>query len=527
MYAVENLRTLPWPKRQEFLKDHPNLMDPFEDRERIYKHNQIVLGWSEGAMRRFEHLARENTIAVIGTQLGDEAKGRIVDNKIKAILSISGVKIVHVVRFQGGNNAGHTVEKDGKRLDLHVVPSFIMYEETVGIMDQGMVIHPADLKTEVEYVEDYVGDLRGKLFLSQDAILATDIERAEEVDNRQRENATKGGTGRGIAPSYAHHEDKTGKHISDLLDDKWREKFAEYYERKREDFAGHGVDLATMEVPDFKKSRQTGKEEKQTVGTKEEFLDKLEESRSWIISRNMATNVYLMHQEAYWDVTKGFLFEGAQAAGLDSFTGTHPDRTSSNTTAYGIREGTAYWTPEKIKERIGVVKVPYMSSVGERKMPTHIYPDSEDAEWATWVREKADEYGTTTGRPRDIVHLDLPFIAYNAAMAGIEELALTHLDIARKDTPIKVCYTYKDKDTGEFVAYQPGLHYQKNVEPSYITLPGWDGQACRKAKSIRELPENAIKFMAFMQSRLGYPITVATTGPDRHNYLELDKALSV
>ena len=527
MLSIESLRNLSLPKRQEYLKDFPHLVDPFKDYDRIYNQGQIDIGWPNGAMRRFEHLARENTVAIIGSQLGDEAKGRIVDNKLEGMFRIKGVKSINVIRFQGGNNAGHTVEKDGKKLDLHLVPSGIMYEKTAGIMDQGMIIHAQDLKTEIEYIEDSVGDLRGKLFLSQDAILATDIERAEEVANRQKEDATKGGTGRGIGPANAHHIDKTGKHVRDLLDNNWRKKFALYYELKQKDLEGHEIDLATMEVPDFKKSRLTGREEKQTVGTKEEFLDRLEVARSWIIDRNMATNVYIMHRDAFWDATKGFIFEGAQAAGLDAFTGTHPDRTSSNTTAYGVRDGTAYWTPEKIFRRIGVVKVPYMSSVGTRIMPTHIHPEGEDGEWSVYVRETAREYGTTTRRPRDIAHIDLPFLAYNAAMAGIEEMAVTHLDVARKDTQIKVCVAYKDKKTGEHVPYQPGLHYQQDVEPQYIILPGWDGQECMKAKSLKDLPLNAVKFMAFLQARLGYPITSGTNGPDRHNYFEINQPVSV
>ena len=150
-----------------------------EDFEKIYFRNKIVIG----SPIEVENLtARDNTLIIVGGALGDEGKGRIVDNKIKSLLEISGVKIVNVVRYQGGNNAGHTVEKDGVKIDLHLVPSGVMYQETVGIMDQGMVIHAEDLQTEIGYVEEKVGDLRGKIFLSEDAILTTDIERAEEVD---------------------------------------------------------------------------------------------------------------------------------------------------------------------------------------------------------------------------------------------------------------------------------------------------------------------------------------------------------
>ena len=140
--------------------------------------------------------------------------------------------------------------------------------------------------------------------------------------------------------------------------------------------------------------------------------------------------------------------------------------------------------------------------------------------WAAFVREEGHEFGTTTGRPRDILHLDLEMMRFNCRMAGIEMLAGTHLDIAREGESIKVCTHYTGSD-GRVVLYQPGLRYLKNVVPQYVELPGWDGDAVRRAKSFDEIPENAKKFLAFIQRRTGYPIVIATTGPDRSNYLDI------
>jgi adenylosuccinate synthase len=285
--------------------------------------------------------------------------------------------------------------------------------------------------------------------------------------------------------------------------------------------------LADVLVPDFKSSHQIGRSVDRPVGTKEEFLDRLENARSWIIERQMVTNTYLIHENMLQDMSKrGIIFEGAQAQGLHPWLGTLPDVTASDPSVAGIISGTAIWRPQDIKERIGVLKLPHTSSVGVREMPTHIelpknpedLPDNAtpDQEWAARVREEANEYGTTTGRPRDINFLDLALLRYNARMSGIEVLAATHLDIARKTDNIKVCTHYTDK-AGNTLPYKPDILYLANVKPSYKELPGWDGEACRRAESLEELPENALKFLAFIQARTGFPIVAVTTGPKREN----------
>ena len=481
--------------------------------------------------RKSNHRSRNNTVSVIGVALGDEGKGRLVDNKIESLLKKPGIKSVYVIRFQGGNNTGHTVEKDSIKLALHLVPSCVMYQKASGIMDRGMVIHPADLKTEILYVEKKVISLKNRLFLSDDAILCTDLERAEEVLNRVKTGRAKGGTGRGISPSYAHHYDRLGLKIYDLIAHNWKKILSNQYDQYQKMFSAFGIDLAKTEVPDYEKTLKSGKEASQTVGSKKEFIKKLEEARSWLIRRDIIRNTYLMHKDLYKDSSKAIIFEGAQALGLDPWLGTRPDTTSSNTSVYGVREGTAYWLPYQIKQNIGIFKIVYSSSVGARRMPTHVdlpknladLPKNASSEqkWAAFVREEAHEYGTTTGRPRDIIYLDLAFIAYNARMSGIDVLAGTHLDIAKEDHVIKVCTHYTNKK-GEHVAYQPGLRYQEGVIPHYVELPGWGGLKCRKAKRKDQLPKNALKFLSFVQTRTGFPIVAVTTGPKRENFIALD-----
>lgn len=502
------------PQIQEYRFLHPDAFIS-EDFRAVYLRNQVEIGWPLGVARIYEHLARPHTGMIIGAELGDEGKGRFIDNKIGGMLMVRGVEIVVVDRFQGGNNSGHSVEANGEHLALHQVPSGVMYQEAVGIMDRGMTINPVDLVGEIATVEQVVGDIRGKLFLSRDAVLNTDLDRAEEQLNRKKQGKAGGGTGRGIAPSYAHHYDRLGFHISDLMENDWREKLGQQYDRYEKEFGLYGLPLAYLDVPDFVETKRTGKEQKRKVGGREEFLDRLESARVEIIARDMVRNTYIMHRSIYSDLTRGVLFEGAQALGLHAWLGTLPDITASDTSGFGIASGTAFWNAHQVEDRIGVFKVPYTSSVGARRMPTH----AED-EWSVRVRDKAHEFGTTTGRPRDILYPDLALLAYNIRMAGIEVLAGTHLDIAWEDVPIWVCTHYTNAE-GDIFPYQPGLIYQRGVIPRYIELPGWDGEAVARAGNFDELPVNAKRFLAFVQRRLGMPIVAVTTGPARNNYIDI------
>lgn len=497
-----------------------------KDLNRIYKRNQVILGWPKGKLRMFDKYARKNSVAIVGAALGDEGKGRLIDNAINTLLHKKGIKGIYIIRFQGGNNAGHTVERENITMALHVVPSGIFYSKAISIMDRGMIIHPEDLQVEINYVEDAVGSMQDRIFLSDDAILCTDLERAEEQLNGVKEGKSKGGTGRGIGPAYAHHYDKTGLRIADLMEENWQEKLENRYDRYTKEFDAYNLKLAEINVPDFYTIKKKKIPAVRMVGDKKIFIDRLRKVRSWLIRRNIVTNTFLLHQKIANDPDIALVIEGAQATGLDSWIGTRPDVTSSNTSAFGIREGTAFWRPYDIANRIGVIKIPYTSSVGVRRMPTHVdlpkdladlpADASEDQKWAAFIRKTAHEYGTTTGRPRDINKLDLAFLTYNARMAGIETLAVTHADLSRETDKIKVCTHYTDHQ-GNYIPYQPGLRFITNYVPQYITLPGWDGEACRKAKKMKDLPVNCLKFMAFIQARTGFPVVAATTGPERNS----------
>lgn len=500
-------------RKQDRRFRHPELgVDA--DLDAVYEQDELQLGWPEGEKRIFYGLARKHTVVIVGLELGDEGKGRMVDNKLETLLDIEGISKVHVIRYQGGSNAGHSVESHGRRIALHQIPSGVFYPQAVGIMDQGMAVHPEDLRTEIEGVEAVVGDLRAKLYLSESAILCTDLERAEELLNRKKQGKAKGGTGRGISPSFAHHYDRLGAHVHDLLADNWRETLGPQYDRYQREFALYEMPLAHVAVPDLKATRAAGGATTREVGTREDFLDRLDNVRAWLLERDMVRNTFLMHKRIADESPTGVLFEGAQALGLHPWLGTRPDVTSSDTSVDGVKSGTGFWRAQDIADRIGVFKLTYTSSVGARRMPTQA-----DPEWENWVREEAHEYGTTTGRPRDILYLDLPLLIYNARLAGIEVLAGTHLDIAREDKPVRVCTHYTRAEVPAH--YQPGVRSLMGITPHYVELPGWDGSAVQGARSLQDLPENAVRYLALIQRRTGYPIVAVSTGPARSNFIRL------
>lgn len=516
------------------------------DYKAVYEDGELFVGWPEGVEMLFQLLGKENTVAIVGGQLGDEGKGRVVDNKIQQMLNF-GAKRVVVIRYQGGANAGHTLYTDtGEKVALHQLPSGILYEESLGIMDSGMVIHMEDLQTEIidaEIMEE-VGDLRGKLILSPDAMLATDIDRAQEVLNRKiSDGKSMGGTGKAMSVAAGDRLTRRGYQVKDLMAENWKEKFARAYDIREKEFTAHGESLADTLVPDLRETRNRKTAVTRRMGGREEYLDRLESIRNWFLqredsvepSKRMIQNTFEVHRSIYDDPTEGKLFEGAQAMGLDPDYGRYPDVTSTPTGVNGIMSGTKFpgYRIEKISERIGVIKLTYMSSVGDARMATdsgidrRIYTPEEIAAMsdqqqahAAWIRNEAFEFGTTTGRARDICFFDLSMLRYNAAVGGIEMLAATHLDIAKPSQKIRVCTHYTDL-AGNVVMYQPGMENQINVSPQYIELEGWDGAAASKARSFDELPLNAKKFLAFIQRSVGYPIVFVTTGSAREASFEI------
>lgn len=550
-------QALAYRQRQERLVRNP-LFELEEDYKRIYVKNDYHVGFPDDIARVFGYFAKDNVYIVLGAQLGDEGKGRIVDNILQYIVDKVGLRKVYVTRFQGGSNAGHTVEKESIRLKLHQFPSVPFQPEEVeivGIMDGQMNLNPVELRTEYDYIAKMMGQdvLKDRVIVSRNAILNTDLDRAEEELLDLLEERASGSTGEGMRISSAHYYDRSGLLYKDFMADDWREELGRKYDQLAVRFEFLGRNLAEVMVPDYDKvaeeeiaehrnkiaidRSQNRERPRRPVGSKEEFLDRLEEVRRWLMEHEMVKDTVEINLQSMAEVLEGkaaHIFEGAQAIGLHPWLGTIGDRdtTSTNTDPTGALYATKVFTVDEIKYKIGVMKATYMSSVGRRTMPTQVDLGKDvqrvanlqanataEQRWAAWVREEADEFGTTTRRPRNICFVDLPFLTYNCLAGGINMLAATHLDIARKGEKIKVCTYYLKSN--RVIPYYPGIDADRDVVPQYIELEGWDGQEVRRARSFSELPEAAKKYLAFVQTRSGIPLIFSTTGPNRNSYIRV------
>lgn len=528
-----------------------------EDLHEVYSLNELEIGLPEG-LKSFRYSARKNTLVILGAMYGDEGKGKLVDYHIENFLDHPGIKQVYVIRFQGGNNAGHTIEAKTPsgipvKLDLHQIPSGVLHPGAIEIMEKGMVIHPEDLITEVDYVEKASGnDLHGKLFLSEDATLTTDLERAEEWFNQIiSKGRSDGGTSRGISPSYAHRTDRTGKLISDLMADNWHEVLGNRYDYYQTYFQAFGHNLASTVVPDFKATHETNINITRTVGSRETFLGRLGKTREELIKRGIVINTNPLYHQIYGDESVAILIEGAQGLGLRRNIGIFPDVTSSDTSSYGIDEGTGILSCRDISEAMAILKAIYTTKVPFQPLPTAVkmpadFPTkiesmaildnyiqshrsilNSDQLWALWIIKAANEIGVTTKRPRIPIRPDLEALRFFLYHGGVDTLSITHLDIARRNNPetnqsepFKISLHYEDND-GRIAHFEPRLDKLAHLKPVYESLPGWDGEEVKKARTWEELPLEAKQYLAFLQRRTGYPITYTTTGPRREQIIQL------
>jgi adenylosuccinate synthase len=442
---------------------------------------------------------RKNSFAFCGGAYGDEGKGRIVDKYVHD-LAKKGPVIVY--RDNGGANAGHTVElEDGRRIALHQLPSGVFVDKAVVVLGKGMVLHPRDLLEEIEQVREACGGkIRCRIMIDEMAVLSLDTHRAFEAVLKEWQDGSKGSTGRGISPAYTDVLLRHPLRMRDLVVFE-EDKIRKHYQLYEGLIAGLGQKLSEVMVP------LLGKEEKFAVGSMEEFINKL-----LVAKKELApyiTSVFDFLSKSWLDKKTAFVFEKAQAVGLDPRYGVYPDVTASDTTLGGLLPSTeGIVDSEEIEIRAGTIKATYMSSVGIRKLPTVMEEDL-----ANKIREDAHEYGATTKRPRGIAYLDLPTLKFFCRVGKINCLVLTHMDIVYPKVPIKICVAYKRN--GQEVPYRPDQEYLNTVTPRYVEMPPWDRQAIQKAKTREELPGEAKDFLDFICREIGVPVLMITTGPRR------------
>jgi len=446
---------------------------------------------------------RPNSVAVIGTMFGDEGKGRVTDELSDYFLNIKKFKKIIVYRDNGGANAGHTISMQGKKIGLHQIGSGILHKSCFSVLGKGMVIHPSDLVEEIAEVKKVFSlkDLPANLIVDEMAVLCLDTHRAFESALKERKSKTLGSraaTGRGISPAYGDVIYRFPLRMRDLASTDWKSRFTEHYERYHDWIKGMGFDLAKISIQRFKSRVHK-------VGDVKEFLTEISKARKEILPYIQDTTELL---EQHWKKDTPFVFEKAQAIGLDYRWGVYPDVSSSNCALDGITYSTqGIINANDISGRFGVIKSTYLSSVGKRKIPT--FMNQRDSER---IRKEANEYGTTTGRPRDVAHMDLVMLKYFCEVGGIEELVFTHMDIVYK-SPVKVCVDYMIKS--KRVAYRPDQEFLNNVKPVYKDFKPW----AREFSSTKGLPSQAKSFIDFFSKYTSTTPVMLSYGPDRHDTL--------
>ncbi|MPL58653.1 Adenylosuccinate synthetase [bioreactor metagenome] len=414
-------------------------------------------------------------VVVIGTQWGDEGKGKIVDYLAE--------KADVIVRYQGGNNAGHTVVTEGVEFKLHLLPSGILYKGKVCVIGNGVVVDPAVLIKELKGMKEKGIDTSALKISNRAHIIMPYHRLLDELEEDYRGSRKIGTTKRGIGPCYMDKNARMGIRVVDLMDEA---EFAEKLE-------------GNLEAKNHLLKAVYGAEGFDFEAMKNEYLGYADELRQYVTD----TSAFL-HQEISND--KKVLFEGAQATQLDLDHGTFPYVTSSHPIAGGACIGAGVG-PTKINTVIGTVKA-YSTRVGEGPFPTELLDETGDH-----IREAGHEYGTTTGRPRRCGWLDACIVRYAGYVSGIDYMAITRLDILDKLKTLKICVGYKYK--GELLNDFPAsLKVMEQVEPIYEEMPGWETDIT-SVRKYEDLPVNARKYLERLSEVADIKIGIVSVGPSR------------
>lgn len=412
---------------------------------------------------------------LLGLQWGDEGKGKIVDVLTKEYDIIA--------RFQGGPNAGHTLEFDGIKHVLHTIPSGIFHPTAVNLVGNGVVIDPVIFKRELDNLAPFGIDIPKKLLISRKAHLILPTHRLLDAASEAAKGKAKiGSTLKGIGPTYMDKTGRNGIRVGDIELPNWKEKYRALANKHEAMIASYKADiqydLAELEVAFFGAI--------ETLKTLD-FID---------------SEAYLFDAMAQG---KSILAEGAQGSLLDIDFGTYPFVTSSNTTAAGACTGLGI-APNKIKEVFGIFKA-YTTRVGSGPFPTELF----DEVGATMGRV-GNEFGATTGRPRRCGWLDLVALKYAVAINGVTQLMMMKGDVLSGFDKLKVCTAYNYQ--GKTITHFPYDIDPELVTPVYTELPGWKEDLTGMTLAD-QLPKELMAYIEFLEVELGVPIKIVSVGPDR------------
>lgn len=419
---------------------------------------------------------------LLGLQWGDEGKGKIVD-----VLS-SGYDLI--ARFQGGPNAGHTLEFDGKKFVLNTIPSGIFFENTLNLIGNGVVIDPITLKKELDKLKDAGHDLLAKknLVIAKKAHLILPTHQLLDAANEKKMGEGKiGSTLKGIGPTYMDKTGRNGLRIGDITLPDFKERYERLIEK-------HKSMLQSLygEVVDFSDREQA-------------FFDALDVLKQFpLVDSEHLVNQYLKEG-------KKVLAEGAQGAMLDIDFGSYPFVTSSNTTAAGACTGLGI-APREIGEVIGIFKA-YCTRVGGGPFPTELEDETGEE-----LRKIGHEFGATTGRPRRTGWIDLPALKYAIMLNGVTQLVMTKADVLSGFEKIYVCTHYNYQ--GETIDYMPYDICSVKPEPVYQEVNGWH-EDLTGITEADQIPAKLKSYITYLEQQVGVPVKYLSVGPDRKQTLVL------
>lgn len=413
-------------------------------------------------------------IVIVGAQWGDEGKGKVIDIFAKSA--------DFIVRYQGGNNAGHTVVIGKDSFVLHLIPSGILHKNKICVIGNGVVIDPKALIDEIETLESKGIRIGRRLLVSKEAhIIFPYHKKLDEL--REAKKKKIGTTKKGIGPCYADKVARLGIRFEDLLDDEvFKEKLENNLEEKNAIFSK----IYNVEGYSFEDLYK-------------EYSSYAEKLKKYLCNTALTLNEALRKR-------KSVLFEGAQGTLLDVDHGTYPFVTSSNATAGGAATGTGIG-PTKIDKVIGVVKA-YTTRVGEGPFPTEFQKDLMGR-----IREKGKEFGATTGRPRRCGWFDSVVVKHSVMVNGIDEIVVTKLDVLDDLDTLKICIKYKFEGR-TYENFPSDIRVSTNCEPVYEELPGWKANTT-SITSYSRLPKNAKNYLKRIQRILNTKIALISVGSER------------
>ena len=410
---------------------------------------------------------------LLGLQWGDEGKGKIVD--------VLTPKYDIIARFQGGPNAGHTLEFNNTKHVLHTIPSGIFHSHVKNIIGNGVVIDPVVLAIEINKLKDKNVDIQDRLFISKKAHLILPTHKLLDAASEAEKGKSKiGSTLKGIGPTYMDKTGRNGLRVGDILSPNFKSKYAALVDK-------HKKMLAHF---DFEYS-----------------LD--ESEKTWFEGIDVLQSLTIIDSENFLyealESGKKILAEGAQGSLLDIDFGSYPFVTSSNTVAAGACTGLGV-APQRIGDAFGIFKA-YCTRVGSGPFPTEL-----ENEVGELIRKEGNEFGSTTGRARRCGWLDIPALNYACRLNGITELYMMKTDVLSVFTEIQVCTEYRIN--GEVTKEMPFDITDLEIEPVYTTLPGWNCDLT-KVRSENEFPTELKNYIEFIEKLTAIKITVVRVGPDR------------